>query len=108
MTGATANPISGNNFLIVKCRGVVICRESSPHKMWGAPQKSRASLTGAPCHAMRSRAALILQAVGRAADANAASVGHVRIDHRRSNIGVPKEFLDGADVRARLEQVGRK
>jgi hypothetical protein len=32
----------------------------------------------------------------------------MRIDHRRRNICVPKEFLHGPDVAARLEQVRRE
>src|SRR5450756_2850886 len=38
----------------------------------------------------------------------AAAVEHVRVDHGRADVLVTKQFLDGADVVARLEQVGRE
>jgi hypothetical protein len=49
-----------------------------------------------------------LQVVGGAADGSAAAVEHVRVDHRRADIGVAEELLDSADVVARLEQLARE
>lgn len=36
------------------------------------------------------------------------AVQHVRVDHRRGHVTVAEKFLDGADVAAVLEQVGRE
>jgi hypothetical protein len=41
-----------------------------------------------------------------AANHQARPVQNMCIDHRRRNVAVPEELLHGADVRARLEQVG--
>ena len=46
--------------------------------------------------------------VQRAAYAPAAFVEHVCVDHRRPHVSVAKQFLDGADVVASLEQVRRE
>ena len=41
-------------------------------------------------------------------DTAAAAVEHVGIDHRGADVGVAQEFLDGADVVAPFQQVGRE
>jgi hypothetical protein len=46
--------------------------------------------------------------VGWAAHAVAASVEHVGIEHGRFQVAVPEELLDGADVVALGQEVGRK
>ena len=47
-------------------------------------------------------------AVGRAADSGRAPVEDVGVDHRRGDIAVAQEFLNGADVVPVFEQVGRE
>ena len=47
-----------------------------------------------------------LQPICRAGDAQRASVEDVGVDHRRLEVAVAEELLDGANVRAVLEQVG--
>jgi hypothetical protein len=44
--------------------------------------------------------------ISRAADATAALVQNVSINHRRPNVTVTKEFLCRADIMARLDQMG--
>ena len=46
--------------------------------------------------------------VRRALDAPPAPVQHMRIDHRGADIGMPEQFLDGADVVSILKKVGRE
>lgn len=46
--------------------------------------------------------------VQRAADAKARLVQHMSIDHRGRDVFVSKKLLHGADVVARLEQMGSK
>src|SRR3954464_7689310 len=41
-------------------------------------------------------------------DTAAAAIEHVRIDHRRVHVLVAEELLDGADVVAGLQEMGRK
>ncbi len=48
------------------------------------------------------------QPVGRAADTASASIQDVRVDHRRPNVLVPKEFLHRANVVAVSQQVRGK
>src|SRR6266446_9915584 len=52
--------------------------------------------------------ARLLDPVERAFHAPAALVEHVRVDHRRGNVLMPKELLDRAYVVAGLEQMGRE
>src|SRR5262245_36221587 len=47
-------------------------------------------------------------AVRRAQDAATAAVEHVRVDHRRRDIAMPEQLLDGADVVPSLEQMRRE
>ena len=47
-------------------------------------------------------------AVGRAADGGGAAVQDVGVDHGRRDVAVAKELLDGADVVAILQQMGRE
>ena len=47
-----------------------------------------------------------LQPVDRAADAVAALVEHMGVDHGRAHVFVTQKLLDGANVVARFEQVG--
>ena len=49
-----------------------------------------------------------LQMIGRTRHAQPATVENVRVDHRRAQIGVPEQFLNGPDVRPALEQMGRE
>jgi hypothetical protein len=49
-----------------------------------------------------------LQSVGRAPDAEPTSVEKVGVDHRRADIRVAEQLLNGSNVIAVLEQVGRK
>ena len=46
-----------------------------------------------------------LPPVDRALHPQSAPVQHVRIHHRRADVGMAEEFLDGADVIAAFEQV---
>ena len=48
------------------------------------------------------------QTVGRAADAAPAAVQDVRVDHCRANVFVAQEFLNGTNVVAIGQQVGRE
>jgi hypothetical protein len=48
----------------------------------------------------------ILQQVSWALDASSASIQHMRRDHRRADISMAKQLLNGADVVASFEQVG--
>src|SRR5262245_60936249 len=48
------------------------------------------------------------QPVGRARDAEGSPVEDVGVDHRGAQVAVAEELLDGADVRAVLEQVCRE
>src|SRR5215470_16872478 len=47
----------------------------------------------------------VQDAVGRARHARGPAVEHVRVDHRRADVVVSQELLDGADVAPVLEQV---
>src|SRR5664279_4944214 len=58
-----------------------------------------------PFLALRQR---ILQTVERAAHALAATVENVRVDHRRADVLVAEQLLDGADAVAALEQMRRE
>src|ERR1035441_1361413 len=49
-----------------------------------------------------------LQAIQRTFHSAAALAQHMRVDHRRGNIVMPQQFLDGPDVRPALEGMGRK
>jgi hypothetical protein len=49
-----------------------------------------------------------LQTTGRTSDAERTSVENVRIDHRRADIRMAEQLLDGSNVIAILEQVRRK
>lgn len=49
-----------------------------------------------------------LEEVGGALGAVRAAVRDVCVEHRCLQVAVPEELLDGADVRARFEQVGRE
>jgi hypothetical protein len=49
-----------------------------------------------------------MSAIEGAADAARAPVENVGVDHRRPNVVVSEELLDGADVVALLQKVGRK
>ena len=51
---------------------------------------------------------LFSKEIGRAADAEAAAVKYMRVDHRSRDVPVPQEFLDRANVVAPFEQVRRK
>jgi hypothetical protein len=46
-----------------------------------------------------------LQQIAWAPNASAAAIQHMSIDHRRVNILMPQEFLDGANIVAGFEQV---
>src|SRR5688572_8969899 len=48
----------------------------------------------------------LVKAVGGAAHGSGASVEHVGVDHRRGDVAVAEELLDGPNVVAALEQVG--
>ena len=48
------------------------------------------------------------QAVQRAAHRAAAHAQHVGVDHRGADVGVAQQFLHGADVVTRLQQMGGK
>jgi hypothetical protein len=48
------------------------------------------------------------QIVQRAGHTLPALLEHVRVDHRGGHIGMAQQFLDGADVRAPLQEVRRK
>jgi hypothetical protein len=56
------------------------------------------------------QASLLLQAqsIQRAADAAAAAIQDVRVDHGRPDVAMAEQFLDGADVVAVFEQVRGK
>jgi len=43
--------------------------------------------------------------IRRVADASSVPIENVSVDHRRSNVTVAKQFLHGADVVARFDQV---
>ena len=47
------------------------------------------------------------QVVYRTLHAPAASLEHVRVNHRRADVAVPEKLLDRADVVAALQQVRR-
>ena len=49
---------------------------------------------------------LALEGVGGAADSPAAAVEDVGVDHRRLQVPMAEQLLDGADVVAVLQQVG--
>ena len=55
---------------------------------------------------LAEKAASGLQPVCGAGDAEGPSVEDVGVDHRRPEVAVAEEHLDGADVRTALEQVG--
>lgn len=46
--------------------------------------------------------------IKRTHDAASAAIQHVRVDHRRRNVGVTQELLDGAYVVSSLEQMRRE
>ena len=46
--------------------------------------------------------------IDRAADAQRPSIQNVLVDHRRRHVGMPEEFLYGANVVAVLDQVRGK
>jgi hypothetical protein len=48
------------------------------------------------------------QPIDRAADTQRPSIQNVQVDHRRRHVGMPEEFLYGANVIAVLEQVRGK
>jgi hypothetical protein len=49
-----------------------------------------------------------LELVEWAPDTSPALVQDVRIDHRRTNVAMPEQFLDRSDVVPGLEQMGRE
>ncbi len=51
---------------------------------------------------------LIPLSIERAANPEPTAVQNVGINHRRGHVAVAEEFLDGSDVLAGLEQVGRE
>jgi hypothetical protein len=51
---------------------------------------------------------LVFEDVEWAAHAESASVQHVRVDHRSCHVAVAEQLLDGADVVAALQKVGRE
>jgi hypothetical protein len=73
------------------------------------PRASLATPPERPRHLLVSKPLKCsLQNDGRAADAEGAAVERMGIDHRGAHVAVPQQFLDGTDVLALLQQVGRK
>ncbi len=62
-------------------------------------------MTAKPSHITASRP---LHPIDRTLDAQATAVEDVRVDHRRADVSVAEQFLDGANVVARLEQMRRE
>jgi hypothetical protein len=48
----------------------------------------------------------LVEAIGGAAHGSGASVEHVGVDHRRGDVAVAEELLDGSNVVAVLQQMG--
>lgn len=55
-----------------------------------------------------NRVAAVLQAIGRASDAQSTPIDDVRVDHRRTDISMAEQFLDRSNVVPVLEQMGCK
>lgn len=68
----------------------------------------RASLRGDGLQGAAKLAVADIELIRRAADAEAAAIQDVRVDHRCRHASMAEEFLDGSDVVARLEQVSRE
>ena len=49
-----------------------------------------------------------VEIIQRAGYTLAALLDHMRVNHRGGHVGMPQQFLDGADVRAPLQEVRRK
>src|SRR5262245_56197564 len=91
------------------------CSRGHPLHLWpGAPA------AGQPCYADRGYSRALLGArrggavrsqvklVGRAPDTGRALVQDVRVDLRCADVAVAEQLLDGADVPAGLQEVGRE
>ena len=61
-----------------------------------------AAMIGRQCWRPRS------QPVERAANAEASTAQDMRVDHRRADVRMPQQLLDGPNIVARLEEVGRE
>ena len=57
---------------------------------------------------MANRGSHASQAIDRAAHGKRASIEHVRIDHRRTDVGVPEQLLHRTDAVTVFEQVRRE
>ncbi len=47
-----------------------------------------------------------LQSIGRTAKTEPTAIQHMRVNHRRSNIGMTEQLLNGSNVRSTLEKMG--
>ena len=63
---------------------------------------------GSPGGAYRPVGPASQDTISRAQDTAAAAIQDVRVDHGRADVAMAEELLDGADVVAVLEQVGRE
>ena len=49
-----------------------------------------------------------LQPIQRTSDTQRPGLEHMRVDHGRTHIGMPEQFLNGADIAAGFQQMSRK